>query len=78
MGALAHRLARSARPEHRAVASALAAAIDAGDDRAALALVSMAGLRPDLRAEKILSHKHRHLWICVPNAELLTSGTRNV
>ena len=66
MGALAHRLARAARPEHRAVASALAAAIGAGDDRAALALVSMAELRPDLRAEKILSHKHRYLWICVP------------
>ena len=30
MGALAHRRERSARPEHRAVASALAAAIDAG------------------------------------------------
>ena len=65
-GALANRLAGSATPEHRAVASALAAAIEAGDDEASLGLVSTAARRPDLRAEKILSHKHRYLWICVP------------
>ena len=65
-GALANRLARSATPEHRAVAAALAEAIEAGDDEAARALVAMAGCRPDLRAEKILSRKHRYLWICVP------------
>ena len=63
---LANRLARAAAPEHRAVAAALAAAIDAADDAAALALVSTAGRRPDLRAEKILSHRHRYLWICNP------------
>ena len=63
---LANRLARSAAPEHRAVAAALAAAIDAGDDAAALTLLSTAGRRPDLRAEKILSHRHRYLWICNP------------
>ena len=65
---LADRLARSPAPERRAVAAALAAAIDAADDAAALALVSTAGRVPDLRAEKILSHRHRYLWICNPKA----------
>ena len=65
-GSLANRLAHSATPEHWAVASALAAAIEAVDDETARALVSMAGCRPDLRAEKLLSPKHRYLWICVP------------
>ena len=64
--ALAKRLAGSATPERRALASALTAAIEAGDEEAARALVSTAARRPDLRAEKILSHKHRYLWICVP------------
>ena len=63
---LANRLAGSATPERRVLASALAGAIEAGDEEAARALVWMAGRRPDLRAEKILSHKHRYLWICVP------------
>ena len=65
---LARRLVRSAEPERRAVAAALAAAIDAGDDAAALALVSTAGRRPDLRAEKIVSRNYRYLWICNPKA----------
>ena len=64
--ALANRLAGSATTEHRALASALTGAIEAGDGEAARALVSTAARRPDLRAEKILSHKHRYLWICVP------------
>ena len=66
--ALADRLMRSPEAECRAVAAALAAAIDAGDDAAALALASTAGCRPDLRAEKIVSHRRRYLWICVPKA----------
>ena len=66
--ALANRLARSPEAERQAVAAALAAAIDAGDDAAALALVSTAGRRPDLRAEKIVSRKYRYLWICNPKA----------
>ena len=66
--ALANRLARSGEPERRAVAAALAAAIEAGDDAAALALASTAGRRPELRAEKMLSHRHRYLWICNPKA----------
>ena len=66
--ALADRLARSQGTECRAVAAALAAAIDTGDDAAALALLSTAGRRPDLRAEKIVSRKYRYLWICNPKA----------
>ena len=66
--ALANRLARSPIPECRAVAAALAAAIEAGDDAAALALASTAGRRPDLRAEKIVSREYRYLWICNPKA----------
>ena len=66
--AMADRLARSPGAECRAVAAALAAAIDAGDDAAALALLSTAGRRPDLRAEKIVSRKYRYLWICNPKA----------
>ena len=66
VAALANRLSGSATPEHRTLASALTAAIEAGDEEAARALVSTAARRPDLRAEKILSHKHRYLWLCVP------------
>ena len=66
--ALANRLARSPVPECRAVAAALDAAIDAGDAAAALALLATAGQRPDLRAEKIVSQRHRYLWICNPKA----------
>ena len=53
-------------PEHRRIASLLAAAITAGDYAAALALVSTVGRRPARRAEKILSHRYRFLWICNP------------
>ena len=66
--ALAERLARSPGPECRAVAAALAGAIDTGDDAATLALLSTAGRRPDLRAEKIVSRKYRYVWICNPKA----------
>ena len=66
--ALARRLLRSATVEHREVGAALVAAIDAADDAAALALLSTAGRRPDLRAEKIVSRSYRYLWICNPKA----------
>ena len=46
----------------------LNAALDKGNYRAALALVSTAGRRPDLYAEKILSQRYRFLWIGVPKA----------
>lgn len=59
-------LADSATVEHRAVATALSAALDAGDHAAALEMVATAGLRPDLRAEKIVSRRYGFLWICNP------------
>ena len=59
-------LAASATVEHRAVAIALAAALDAGNHAAALEMVATAGLRPDLRAEKIVSRRYGFLWICNP------------
>ena len=64
----ARRLAAVSTPAHREIAALLAAAIEAGDDEGALALVSTAGRRPDLRAEKIVSHRYRFVWICTPKA----------
>ena len=52
---LARRLADSPTPEHRDVAAALAAAVGARDHATALALVTTAGCRTDLRAEKMVS-----------------------
>lgn len=65
---LARVLAASSTPEHRALAPMLAAAVEAGDQAAALALARTAARRPDLRAEKILSRRYRFLWICNPKA----------
>ena len=65
---LARALAASAMPEHRALAAMLVEAVQAGDDAASVALVSTAGRRPDLRAEKIVSHRYRFVWICNPKA----------
>ena len=53
-------------PEHRAIAAALERALAAGDPAAALALASTAGRRADRRAEKVVSHRYRFLWICNP------------
>ena len=63
---LACRLAASPVPERRAIAAMLEAAVAEGDWAAALALVSTAGRRPDLGAEKIVSRRFRFLWICNP------------
>ena len=60
------RLAASATVEHRAVATALSAALDAGNPAAALEMAATAGLRPDFRAEKIVSRRYGFLWICNP------------
>ena len=65
---LARRLGSSPLPERRELGAMLAAAVDAQDYGAALALVSTAGRRPDLRAEKILSKRYRFLWLGVPKA----------
>ena len=64
----ARRLAAAPAPAHREIAALLAAAIEAGDDAAALALVSTAGRAPDLKAEKIVSHRYRFVWICNPKS----------
>lgn len=65
---LARRLGSSPVPERRELGAMLGAAVDAGDYGAALALVSTAGRRPDLRAEKIVSKRYRFLWLGVPKA----------
>ena len=65
---LARRLMDSPMGERRTIAAMLNAALDKGNYRAALALVSTAGRRPDLYAEKILSRRYRFLWIGVPKA----------
>ena len=65
---MARRLATSAHAEHRALGALLGAAIAEADDATALALVSTAARQPDLRAEKIVSHRYRFLWICNPKA----------
>ena len=64
----ARRLGAAATPAHRALAAELARALAEGDGAAALALASTAARGPDVRAEKVLSHRHRFLWICNPKA----------
>ena len=63
---LAAGLAASPARERREVAAALGRALAAGDRTAALALASTAGRRADRRAEKIVSHRYRFLWIGNP------------
>ena len=46
----------------------LAAAVAEADDATALALVSTAARRPDLRAEKIVSRRYGFVWLCNPKA----------
>ena len=60
------RFAGAGGAEHREIAAALAAAIEAEDDRTAGAMAAMAWMKPDLRAEKVVSRRHRFLWICNP------------
>ena len=59
---------RAAAPglEHAAVADDLAAALRKGDRCRAFAIASIARRSPDTRAEKIVSHRHRFLWVCNP------------
>lgn len=56
------------RAERCVLGRMIAAAIHAGDKGAALALICTVLRRPDLGAEKILSHRYRFLWICNPKA----------
>ena len=64
----ARRLCASSDPAHRALGALLAAAMADGDDATALALAATALRGPDRRAEKVLSHRYRFLWICNPKA----------
>ena len=50
----------------RFVARALHEALADGDARRALSIGKNAGRAPDDRAEKIVSHHHRFIWICNP------------
>ena len=61
---------RRVRPSgaHRELGALLGAAIAEADDATALALVSTAARKPDVRAEKIVSHRYRFVWICNPKA----------
>ena len=65
---LARRLGATADSERRELGALLAAALRAEDFAAAFALAATATLRPDRRAEKVLSHRYRYLWICNPKA----------
>ena len=62
----ARRLCASDEPAQRELGALLDAAIADGDDATALKLTAHAMRGPDRRAEKILSHRHRFLWICNP------------
>lgn len=63
---LVRRLKTSRNAEHRGIAEMLATALAAEEYNSVLGLVSNAVCAPDLRAEKILSHRYRYLWICNP------------
>ena len=65
---LAGTLAASPVPERRVLASMLRAAVEARDGVAAAALASTAARTPDLRAEKVVSHRYRFVWLCNPKA----------
>ena len=65
---LARRLSGSACADRRKLGALLAAAIAGADDATALALAWTAAMKPDLRAEKIVSQRYRFLWICNPKA----------
>lgn len=64
----ARRLRASGEPAHRELAALLAAAMADGDDATALGLAVNAMRGPDRRAEKVLSHRYRFVWICNPKA----------
>ena len=53
---------------HADAARAIAAALDAGDLGALRAMARTAARRPDLGAEKIVSRRHRFVWIANPKA----------
>ena len=60
------RLSTSSKQEHRQVLRRFADAVRCGDSKVALAIKQNARQRPDKKAEKIISHRYRFLWICNP------------
>ena len=64
--ALLFPLAASSTTAHRDVASLLLATIGAGRLRTAIAMAETVRRRPDLHAEKVVSHRYRFVWLCNP------------
>ena len=65
---LARRLTNSNEPARRQLGALLDTALAGGDDATALKLAATAARGPDRRAEKIVSHRYRFVWICNPKA----------
>ena len=65
---LVRRLGACGEPARRELGALLEAALAEGDDATALKLAATAARGPDRRAEKILSHRYRFVWICNPKA----------
>ena len=63
---LARQLSVSSTREHRQVACRLAVALRRNDEQTALAIGTHARQKPDLKAEKIISHRYRFIWMCNP------------
>ena len=63
---LQRRLSASLIQEHRQVSHRLAGAIGCGDEQAALAIARNARQESDTRAEKIVSHRYKFVWMCNP------------
>lgn len=59
-------LAVSATTAHRDVAALLLATVGAGRLRTAIAMTQTVLRRPDLHAEKVVSHRYRFVWLCNP------------
>ena len=60
------RLSTSSTPEHRHIARRLASAVGRGDLEIARAIMTNTRERADEKAEKIVSHRYKFVWICNP------------
>lgn len=60
------RLSTSSTQEHRQVARRLASALSRGKLQDARAIAKNARQRADTRAEKVVSHRYKFVWICNP------------
>ena len=68
LGPFARRLGASAERPRRELGGCLDLAVAAGDVAGALRILAAAARGPDRRAEKIVSHRYRFVWICNPKA----------